>query len=127
MLIQIKTPVALKIERPEDLPRLKEFMEENKIKVNKSDIARQLKLDRRTVSKYLEGYEKSKTRNKPSKMDEQYELIKELLSSEIQRFSYRIDLYRYMQDNHGSTGCSCYRSNRMDIGTNGVEVKNGIL
>ncbi len=101
MLIQIKTPVALKVERPEDLPRLKEFMEENKIKVNKSDIARQLKLDRRTVSKYLEGYEKSKTRNKPSKMDEQYELIKGLLSSETQRFSYRIDLYRYMQDNHG--------------------------
>ena len=33
MLIWIKTPVALKIERPEDLPRLKEFMEENKIKI----------------------------------------------------------------------------------------------
>lgn len=101
MLIRIKTPVALKIERPEDLPKLREFMEENNLKLNKSEIARQLNLDRRTVSKYLNGYEKSATRNKPSGMDEYYDVIKELLASETQIFAFRSVLYRYMQDNYG--------------------------
>ena len=101
MLIRIKTPVNLNIKRPEDLPKLREFMEENNLKLNKSEIARQLNLDRRTVSKYLDGYVKSETRNKPSKMDEYYETIKDLLSSETQIFAFRSVLYRYMQDNCG--------------------------
>lgn len=101
VLINIKTPVTLKIERPEDLPKLREFMEENDLKLNKSEIARQLNMDRRTVSKYLNGYEKSKTRNKPARMDEYYEIIEELLSSDTQIFAFRSVLYRYMQDNYG--------------------------
>ena len=101
VLIRIKTPVNLNIKRPEDLPKLREFMEENNLKLNKSEIARQLNLDRRTVSKYLDGYVKSETRNKPSKMDEYYETIKDLLSSETQIFAFRSVLYRYMQDNCG--------------------------
>ena len=101
MLIRIKTPVNLNIKRPEDLPKLREFMEENNLKLNKSEIARQLNMDRRTVSKYLDGYVKSETRNKPSKMDEYYETIKDLLSSETQIFAFRSVLYRYMQDNCG--------------------------
>lgn len=101
MLIRIETPVTLKIDRPEDLPKLREFMEENNLKINKSEIARQLNMDRRTVSKYLDGYEKSGTRNKPSRMDEYYDVIKELLSSETQIFTFKSVLYRYMQDNYG--------------------------
>lgn len=101
MLIKIETPVTLKIDRPEDLPKLREFMEDNNLRINKSEIARQLNMDRRTVSKYLDGYEKSGTRNKPSRMDEYYDVIKELLSSETQIFTFKSVLYRYMQDNYG--------------------------
>ena len=100
VLINIKTPVTLKIEKPEDLPKLREFMEENSLKINKSEIARQLNMDRRTVSKYLNGYEKNRTRNKPSKLDEYYGIIKGLLSSDTQCFSYRSVLYHYLADNY---------------------------
>lgn len=101
VLIRIQSPVDLRISRLEDLPKLREFMEDNNLKINKSEIARQLNVDRRTVSKYLEGYEKRKTRSKRSRVDEYYEVIKELLSSETQTFSYRSVLHRYLQDNYG--------------------------
>jgi len=101
VLIRIKVPVSLKVDRPADLPKLREFMEENNLKLNKSEIARQLNIDRRTVSKYLDGYMKSETRNKPSSMDEYYDVIKELLSSETQIFAFRSVLYRYLQDTYG--------------------------
>ena len=100
VLIEVKMPVTLKVEKPEDLPKLREFMEENNLKINKSEIARQLKIDRRTVRKYLEGYEKSHHRKKSSKMDTYYETIRDLLSSETQVFTFRSVLYRYMQDNY---------------------------
>ena len=75
-------------------------MEQNNLKLNKSEIARQLKVDRRTVSKYLNGFEKSKTRDKPSRLNQYYELIKELLSSETQVFHYKSVLYSYLCDNY---------------------------
>ena len=53
MLININVPVSLKIEKLTDLPKLRTFMEDNNLKLNKSEIARQLNVDRRTVSKYL--------------------------------------------------------------------------
>jgi len=71
------------------------------IKINKSQIARELGVDSRTVSKYIDGYTKSTTRNKPSKIDEFYPLIKELLSNEsIQIFYYKRVLWQYLVDNH---------------------------
>ncbi len=49
----------------------------SKIKPNFSELARQYDLDRRTVKKYYDGYKgKPKHHNKPSKLDEHYELIK---------------------------------------------------
>ena len=63
MLININAPVSLKITKLTDLPKLRTFMEQNNLKLNKSEIARQLNVDRRTVSKYLDGFEKSKHRN----------------------------------------------------------------
>lgn len=101
MLIEMKTPVTLEITRPEDLPKLREFMEQNKLKLNKSEIARQLNMNRKTVSKYLEGFEKSKYRNKGSEFDEYYDTIRDLLSSETQVFHFRSILYRYLVDNYG--------------------------
>lgn len=100
MLINIKTPVSLKIEKLTDLSKLRYFVKHDNLKLNKSEIARNLKVDRRTVDKYLNGFEKSKHRNKPSKLDEYKDIIAELLSSPYQQFSYRSCLYRYLQDNH---------------------------
>jgi len=101
VLISIKTPVSLSIEKLTDLPKLKAFMEQNDIKLNKSELARQLNINRRTVDKYLEGYEKPEHRDKPSKVDAYYDEIKELLESKTQVFHFRSVLYRYLTDNCG--------------------------
>ena len=100
MLINIQTPVSLEIDSLSDLHKLGLFMENNNLKVNKSEIARQLNVDRRTVNKYLHGFEKSKKRTKVSKVSEYYEEIKDLLSSETQIFYFRSVLYRYLRDNY---------------------------
>lgn len=103
MLINIGVSAHLRIDKPIDLPKLREFMEDNNLRINKSEIARQLNMDRRTVSKYLEGFEKRKNRNKTSKMDAYYEIIADLLSSETQIFAFRSVLYHYLVDNYGLT------------------------
>ena len=64
---------ALKIQLK--IPKLRD------IKPNFSELARQYDLDRRTVKKYYDGYEgKPAHREKPSKLDKHYELIKQKLS-----------------------------------------------
>lgn len=51
------------------------------IKPNFSELARQYEMDRRTVKKYYDGYKgKPKHHNKPSKLDEHYDIIKTKLS-----------------------------------------------
>ena len=51
------------------------------VKPNFSELARQYGLDRRTVKKYYDGYEgKPAHRQKPSKLDKHYDLIKQKLS-----------------------------------------------
>ena len=53
----------------------------SEIKPNFSELARQYDLDRRTVKKYYDGYKgKPKHRNKPSKLDEHFDIIKTKLS-----------------------------------------------
>ncbi len=61
MLINIQTPVNLNINHLTDLRKLKAFMDDNNLKPNKSELARRLGVDRRTVGKYLDGFEKSPT------------------------------------------------------------------
>ena len=100
MLINIKTPVSISINKLDDLPKFRSFMEENNLKVNKSEIARQLNVDRRTVTKYLSGFEKSKHRKKSSRVSRYANIIKELLSSDTQIFHYRRVLYQYLVDNY---------------------------
>lgn len=87
-----------------NLKRIKEFMDLNNLKVNKSKIARQLHKDRRTVGKYLNGYERPTHRAKGSIYDGYLPLIEELLSSPTQIFYYRSILFRYLQENHGLVG-----------------------
>ena len=101
MLINFNTPVSLSIDELTDLPKLKTFMEHNNIKLNKSELARQLGIDRRTVDKYLDGYEKPEHRDKPSKLEAYRDTIQYLLSSSTQVFHFRSVLYRYMVDNYG--------------------------
>ena len=69
VLINQQVTINLEIETVEDLPKLRTFMETNELKINKSEIARQLNVDRRTVGKYLDGYQKPDHRDKSSRVD----------------------------------------------------------
>lgn len=85
-----------------DLPKLKMLMEGAKVKINKSKLARDMGVDRRTIEKYLSGYSPKKSRNRKSKIDEYYEIIRLLLSKESQQiFYYKRILWQYLKDNHG--------------------------
>lgn len=91
----------IQIKSLEDLAKLKPFLEEGTLKINKSQIARELGKDRRTVDKYLKGYEKPASRNKASNLDDYYDRIKELLSDESQQiFYYKRVLWQFLVDNH---------------------------
>jgi len=90
----------------EDLKKLKPLIENTNLKVNKSALARELGVDRRTVAKYIDGYARPKTRNRASIFDEYYDLIRELLSPETadkknKIFFYKRDLWQYLTDNYG--------------------------
>ena len=80
----IKSPVTtnLKIEKLEDLYKLKLFMESANLKINKSQIARELDVDRRTVDKYLHGFHKSGHRTSSNCLTPYKDIIRELLSDE---------------------------------------------
>lgn len=72
------------------------------MKINKSKLARDMGVDRRTIDKYLNGFVPKKKRNKKSKIDEFYPIIASLLSEDSkQTFYYRRNLWQYLKDNHG--------------------------
>lgn len=78
------------------------------MKINKSQIARELEVDRRTVDKYINGYSKPETRNCSDCITPFYDIIEELLSDKNQQvFYYRKVLWQYLVDNHGFTGVYC--------------------
>ena len=105
MLVELdRVCTSIEVHTLGDLRRYKEFMDLNNRKINKSKLARQLNIDRRTVGKYLDGYEKPKHRSKKSKYDSFIPTIDYLLSSKTQTFVYRRNLYTYLQDNYGLTG-----------------------
>ena len=77
-------------------------MESAKVKINKSKLARDMGVDRRTIDKYLSGLSPKTSRNRKSKIDEYYETIALLLSEESQQiFYYKRILWQYLKDNHG--------------------------
>ncbi|MDQ0971280.1 putative regulator of amino acid metabolism with ACT domain [Neobacillus niacini] len=45
------------------------------MKINKSKLAEELGVDRRSIDKYLNGFMPKRKREKPSKIDEYYETI----------------------------------------------------
>lgn len=72
MYISLNVEKNFEIKDLDDLPKFKQIMEQLKMKVNKTELARELGVDRRTIEKYLNGFIPKRTRNKPSKIDEYY-------------------------------------------------------
>ena len=102
MIIKVNVNSEVKVNSLADLHKLKVIMEVNNLKVNKSQIARELGVDARTVGKYLNGYVKPSTRNRKSPIDDFKPIIESLLSEEsIQVFYYKRVLWQYLKDNHG--------------------------
>lgn len=102
MILELNIGNEIAIHSLNDLFILGKLEEAGTTKLNRSQIARDLNVDRRTVNKYINGYEKTNTRSRSSKLDEYYDLVKELLSNENnQVFFYKRVLWQYLKDNHG--------------------------
>ena len=86
MILKHQIITDIRIESVNDLYKLKPFLEDGTLKINKSQIARELEVDRRTVDKYINGYTKSETRN----CDDVLHLFMTLLQS-----CYQIKISRY--------------------------------
>lgn len=83
-------------------------MEDSTLKINKSQIARELNVDRRTVDKYINVYHKPAARISTDCITPFYEVIRELLSDRNQQvFYYRKNLWQYLTDNHNYSGTYC--------------------
>lgn len=77
MILKNQIITNIIIENVNDLYKLKPFLEDGTLRINKSQIARELEVDRRTVDKYINGYTKPKTRNCDDCItDNVYQLIK---------------------------------------------------
>lgn len=63
MIIKNLIITDLAIKSVKDLYKLKPFLKDSTLKINKSQIARELEVDRRTVDKYIHGYQKPENRN----------------------------------------------------------------
>ena len=108
MIIKKQIITYLEIHSVKDLYKLKPFLEDSTLKINKSQIARELKVDRRTVDKYINGYHKPAARISTDCITPFYEVIRELLSDRNQQvFYYRKNLWQYLTDNHNYSGTYC--------------------
>ncbi|ONK24707.1 IS21 family transposase [Siminovitchia sp. FSL H7-0308] len=102
MYITLDVNTNIEINHLTDLPKLNTLMESLKMKINKSRLARDMGVDRRTVDKYLKGYMPKNFRERTSKIDEYYDVISLLLSTESKQvFYYKRVLWQYLKDNHG--------------------------
>ncbi len=108
MILNNQIITNIKLESVNDMYKLKPFWEDGTLKINKSQIARELEVDRRTVDKYINGYTKPETRNCNDCITPFYDLVAGLLSDRNQQvFYYRKVLWRYLVDNHGFTRVYC--------------------
>ncbi len=108
MILKNQIITDIRIEDVNDLYKLKPFLEDGTLKINKSRIARELEVDRRTVDKYINGYSKPETRNYDDCITPFYDIIEELLSDRNQQvFYYRKVLWQYLVDNHEFTSVYC--------------------
>lgn len=108
MIINNQIITDLETRSVRDLYKLKPFLEDSTLKINKSQIARELKIDRRTVDKYINGFQKAQSRACENCITPYYDIIAELLSDRSQQvFYYRKVLWQYLVDNHGYPGVYC--------------------
>lgn len=108
MILKNQIITDLEIHSVEDLYKLKPFLEDSTLKINKSQIARELDVDRRTVDKYINGYQKPTSRKSSNCITPFYDIIAELLSDSNQQvFYYRKVLWQYLIDNHNYSGDYC--------------------
>lgn len=102
MVVDTKSVISnFEIKSLNDLYKLSALEKGLGMKVNKSALARELNVDRRTIKKYINGFKKSKTRQKSSSIDQYKETISELLNNESKVFCYKSVLYRYLKENYG--------------------------
>ena len=73
MYIKLDIPTEFEVKSLTDLPNFKNLMENLKMKVNKSQLARELNVDRRTIDKYMNGFTPKGKEN--IKIDVHYEVI----------------------------------------------------
>ena len=88
MILKDQIITNIKLENVNDLYKLKPFLEDGTLKINKSQIARELEVDRRTVNKYINGYTKPETRVCDDCITPYYDVIAELLSDRNQQVFY---------------------------------------
>ena len=99
------------------------LMEANGIKPNYAELGRKYNLDYRTVKKYHQGYKgKPKNRNKPSKLDNYKEVIKQKL--EISRNS-RKSVYEFLVDIYGVDLIGSYSNFKIYCKKNKLKPSNG--
>lgn len=88
------------------LLKVGELVREDVIKMpNISALARHLKKDRKTVRKYLGGFEKKDTRERVKYLDQYRSSILNYLKDEFKTFEYYDHLYLFVKDKHDIT-CS---------------------
>ena len=95
----------------EDLALFSQAYKKGLIKVNISKLSRELKKDRKTIKKYLDGYTPKKTRERIKYLDEFREYIIEVLSDKYQSFDYIDHLFKYLKREYKIT-CSRVTFNR---------------
>lgn len=100
MIITSKIITNLEINSLKDLKKIKPLAESSNLKINYTALSKELNVDRRTVKKYVDGYERKTTRTRSSSVDVWHNTIKELLDDRYKVFSFRMVLYRYLKDNY---------------------------
>lgn len=103
MLINYEINANLKFNNLMDLNKLK-ALQDNGLKVNKSELARRMGKDRRTIHKYINGYVPKTSRNRKSQFDNYYDIIKKLLNDDCKVFAYKRVLWQYLKDNFNMEG-----------------------
>ncbi len=102
MILTLSLNNSLRVDSLTDLNKLMPLMKEGVLKLNKSKIALEIDVDRRTVVKSLNAFQIAKHRSRTSPIDAYYDLIEDLLSKSCEQvFFYKTVLWQYLKDNHG--------------------------
>lgn len=88
------------IKKKEDLVLLSPAYRKGDLKLNISELSRELKVDRKTIRNYLKDKIPKRNLNRKKYLDEYKELIKSLLNDEEREFLYIDHLYRYLIREH---------------------------